>query len=69
MAEFRKVCNRPSDYDAVSNLIALSEKAAEAYSLNPTVEEFKQLLEIKKFVCKRQRFHVYINYNRPDKIK
>lgn len=53
LAEFEQVRPRPDDYDAVSNLIALSEKAAEKYSLHPTVDEFKNLLEIKKFVSTR----------------
>lgn len=53
LAEFEQVCPKPDDYGAVSNLIALSEKAAEAYSLHPTIDEFKHLLEIKQFVSTR----------------
>lgn len=50
IAEFEKVGARPSDLDSTENLIALSEKASEAYLLNPTIDEFKQLLEAKKFL-------------------
>ena len=44
------MCERPVDYDSTENLIALSEKAFEAYLLNPTTDEFKRLLEAKKFL-------------------
>lgn len=53
LKEFEKVVPRPQDYDSVSNLIALGEKASEEYLLNPTVEEFKKLRSIKKFVSSR----------------
>ena len=53
LKDFEKVVPRPQDYDSVSNLIALGEKASEEYLLNPTVEELKKLRSIKKFVSSR----------------
>ena len=53
LAAFEQVAKKPKDYNSTSNLIALSEKASEEYSLKPTVDEFKNLLEIKALLSKK----------------
>ena len=60
-AEFEKISPAPSDYDSSENLIALSMKASEEYLINPTVVEFKELLEIKKYVSEQYKAQKAIN--------
>lgn len=60
-AEFEKISPAPSDYDASENLIALSMKASEEYLINPTIVEFKELLEIKKYVSEQYKAQKAIN--------
>lgn len=53
--EFDAVCTKPKNLDASANLIALSTEASEEYLLKPTVEEYKNLCEIKKLSSKRYK--------------
>lgn len=46
-AEFSAVYPTPKKFDAPDNLIALDEDCADQYLLNPTVEEYRNLCEIK----------------------
>lgn len=53
--EFDAVCTKPKNLNAPENLIALSTEASEEYLLKPTVEEYKNLCEIKKLSSKRYK--------------
>lgn len=53
--EFDAVHAKPKNLDAPSNLIALSLEASEDYLLKPTVEEYKNLYEIKALSSKRYK--------------
>ena len=46
--EFKKLFKKPTDFYSNENLIALSERIAEKYLIDPSVEEFQNLMEIKK---------------------
>lgn len=53
--EFDAVYAKPKNLDATTNLIALSAEASEEYLLKPTVEEYKELCEIKQLSSKRYK--------------
>lgn len=53
MRAFDAVYPKPRLFDAPENLIALSERASKDYQLNPTVDEYKRLYEIKQVLAKR----------------
>lgn len=46
--EFKRLFKKPTDLSSNENLIALSERSAEKYLLDPSIEEFQALMEIKK---------------------
>jgi hypothetical protein len=46
--DFSAICAIPKDFDSYDNLIALNERVSEEYLLEPTIEEFKNLREIKQ---------------------
>ncbi len=50
---FESSHKRPSSYDSSDNLIALSERASDNYLMNPTLDEFNNLYEIKQILSKR----------------
>lgn len=50
--KFSKVSAAPADYDIPENLIALDEDCSDRYLLSPTVEEYKQLREIKEAISR-----------------
>lgn len=53
--DFSSISKRPDNMDDPSNLIALSKKAAEEYSIKPTLKEFEILLKIKEFTTRRTK--------------
>lgn len=53
MKAFDAIYPMPRVFDTYENLIALSERAANDYQLNPTVDEYKNLYEIKRILAKR----------------
>ena len=53
--KFDAVHTKPKNLDAMTNLIALSTEASEEYLLKPTVEEYKNLCEIKQLSSKRYK--------------
>lgn len=53
--EFDAVRAKPKNLDSPTNLIALSSEASEEYLLKPTVEEYKNLCEIKQLSSKRYK--------------
>jgi len=53
--EFDALYAKPKNLDTTTNLIALSTEAAEEYLLKPTVEEYKELCEIKQLSSKRYK--------------
>lgn len=50
---FESVKRCPDSYDDPSNLIALSERASENYLINPTLDEYRELCEIKNILSRR----------------
>lgn len=59
--KFSKIQKKPVNFNDPDNLIALSVVVSENYLLKPTVEEFKDLLEIKKKTSKRAKALFAIN--------
>jgi hypothetical protein len=53
--EFDTVYAKPKNFDDLSNLIALSTDASEEYLLKPTVEEYRNLCEIKRMSSKKYK--------------
>lgn len=53
--QFDTVYPKPMKTDDLSNLIALCPDASNDYLQNPTVEEYKQLYEIKRFCSKKYK--------------
>lgn len=51
-AEFAAIYPAPKKFDTQNNLIALDERCAEQYLLNPTAEEYRNLYEIKTQLTK-----------------
>lgn len=51
-AEFVAIYPAPKKFDTQNNLIALDERCAEQYLLNPTAEEYRNLYEIKTQLTK-----------------
>lgn len=53
--KFEAVYAKPKNFDDSSNLIALSTEASEDYLLKPTVEEYKNLYQIKLLSSKKYK--------------
>lgn len=58
---FESLHPRPMTFDCYENLIALSKEASENYMNNPTIDEFKELYDIKKVLSKRYKAKQAIN--------
>ncbi len=53
--EFSAAYAKPRNLDDPSNLIALSIEAANNYLMKPTIDEYKELVEIKKVTVKKYK--------------
>ncbi len=50
--ELAAVCPKPKDLDSPDNLIALCARCSEEYLSDPTAEEYKSLLDVKKLLSR-----------------
>lgn len=60
-AEFNAVYAAPERLDVPDNLIALHEECSDRYLLNPTVEEYKKLREIKEEIARNFAAKLAVN--------
>ena len=58
---FNAIYKAPHHLDSLDNMIALDESCSDKYLLNPTVEEYKKLCEIKKILTRNYSAKTAVN--------